>query len=276
MAETFLSRAESRKTPLAYGTLGLCLDMIDYEQDPTCLEGLEYVGVKERELIFDRRIGRWQNKRMHVLEAKFRTHLDTTGESFLLTIDVEVNLEMQQEAIETEVQMYLEALGRLPAFLLHNLRAVTLHRGCEAFGGNGDPSVRHIVIHTGYAKKYYLQSSSAQNQSKKKTKRRTLEHALIHEAAHVLEGDFMYESGKYRKQWQQAMEADGCAISHYAADNPDTEDFAETMECFLATEFRSERFSGKNALLLDRIRNQIPNRLQLLREVASMEGWTMK
>ena len=80
----------------------------------------------------------------------------------------------------------------------------------------------------------------------------------------------MDKSGVYRKKWKEAMIADDCAISEYARDQPDTEDFAETMECFLAVTFRSERISET---LRAKIEDTIPHRLKLLREVAAKEGW---
>merc|ERR1712241_795673 len=50
-------------------------------------------------------------------------------------------------------------------------------------------------------------------------------------------------------------------------------DFAETMECFLAVEFRPERITKE---LRATIESVITHRLQLLREIAKEEKWSMK
>ena len=88
-------------------------------------------------------------------------------------------------------------IGRLPNFLLTNVKTVWIHKGKKSYGGGNE----NLLIHTGRSKEYISKE--------------ILEEVFIHEAGHTsLDWDF---GGLLSKaEWQKAKSKDKEHISDYA------------------------------------------------------------
>ena len=172
------------------------------------------------------------------------------------SIEFQVNPEFgSEDASRAEVDIYAQALGRLPAVLLSRAEKVHVNAGDPAhpdaarrgrmggrvpkiFGANYfDGS---ITIHTGFGQAILRDGF--------------LEEVLFHEGAHVSLQNHQDTPG-----WRAAQEADGEYISYYARDFPDSEDVAESMLLYFALRYRPDRLSASQRA---EIREAIPNRVE--------------
>jgi hypothetical protein len=197
--------------------------------DPTSFAGVTYTGTGPR-LMFDRRTNAFETYVAHLFDAQF-------GSS--ITVEIQVNPEFTQGAAEIEAVKYGTAIGRLPAFLFADLQTVWIHDGNQPFGGGNN----NLLIHTIQGDSYISDG--------------VLEEVFIHEATHT-SIDSRHESAP---NWVAAQQADGIAISPYAAEFPDREDLAETMGPYLGIRFRPERL---DAGVVQTFVEKLPNRLMYL------------
>ena len=106
------------------------------------------------------------------------------------------------------VEMIVRPLGRLPSFMRQRLSHVVLHEGDEvAFAEDKG----HFFV---------LYSENV----KRRIRSHDIEETIFHEAVHATLDD------DYRSSlaWLEAQQADGAYVTYYAANNPDTEDMAES------------------------------------------------
>lgn len=180
--------------------------------DPTTLVSVDSAGTGEREM-FDRREEAFVTYEAHLFDAEFDDDLSA---------EIQVNPEFDAVDALAAAEKYAEVIGRLPTALRADVATVWIHRGTELFGG-GDGN---ILIHTGQADLYEADE--------------ILEEALIHEAAHTsMDADHAASAG-----WIGAQEADGNFISAHAAENPTTEDVAESFVPYIAVRFQSDRITN--------------------------------
>lgn len=153
-----------------------------------------------------------------------------------LTSEIQVNPEFGDSAAQAEANKYAVIIGRIPNCLRRDIKAVTIHKGRNPFGG-GDHG---ILIHTGMSAVYERTG--------------ILEETLVHEASHTSLDDLYARS----PGWMAAQAADVNFISSYAKDNPFREDVAESFLMWIACRQNPLRISQKN---YDLINSHIPNRL---------------
>ena len=160
-------------------------------------------------------------------------------------IEIQVNPEFKNvDNAFKQAFYYSEVIGRLPNFLLTNVKTVWIHKGKKNYGGGNE----NLLIHTGRSKEYISKE--------------ILEEVFIHEAAHTsLDWDF---GGLLSKaEWQEAKSKDKEHISDYAKKFPRREDVAESILTWIAVRYRSDRISKENNEL---VLNTIPNRLKFFDE----------
>ena len=210
--------------------------------DPTTLQSVEYIGRGER-VIWDYRVLDWITVDAYLFNASIGSR----------DVEFQVNPEFGSEAAaRSEIGIYAESLGRLPAVLLANLAKVHVNAGRPAhpdavrlqpprrvFGGNRfDQS---ITVHTGTGEEYQAGGF--------------LEEVLFHEGAHVsIDRDVLNDPA-----WRDAQQADGGFISDYARDNPDREDVAESILPYFAVRLVPGRLPPADH---DAIEKAIPARLR--------------
>ena len=215
-------------SPPYSGTVWFSSEIIT-DADPSAFVSYIYKGQANRTM-FDRRTG-WTTYYAYLFDVQFGS---------TVTLEFMVNPEFSRDDAEVQVQRYALPLGKIPAFLFQNIKEVYIHRGDIGLGGG---SGGDLTIHTDRAERD-LQDG-------------VLEEEFIHEAAHItMDAYYLNSSG-----WQVAMNADGMAISQYALDNPDREDFAESLGPYLGYRFRANRL---NATQISNVENTIPYRVTYL------------
>ncbi|MEM8896810.1 MAG: hypothetical protein AAGC85_01840 [Bacteroidota bacterium] len=197
------------------------------DSDPSIFDTLFYRGQENRQM-FDRRINRWQMFFAHVFEASYER-----GK----TIDIRVNPEFSLEEAEAYALEYAYYLGQIPAFLMEDVRTVSIHDGLESFGGGSNDLLVHVL-----QGEVYLKFGN-------------MIETLIHEAAHVSLDEEIYAD----PAWKEAVEADPTFISTYAKDHPNREDVAESILLYLAATCKADRISES---MLNKISTAMPNRIQ--------------
>ena len=135
-----------------------------------------------------------------------------------------------------------KSLASLPGPLVQRLPAVTLEFSVRKYPGVGDANAwaqagncqgkRQIVVLGGKSAELIQQE------------RGRLEETLVHEFAHVLEHHVWRLGGcktttpdiysAEDSKWADAMSTSACHVSKYAADNPEREDFAESVLAWFA------------------------------------------
>ena len=216
------------------GTIWYFPDIIN-SNDPTTLKELIYIGKDYREMFDRRKGGRWLNKKVFLFNAVYEDRL----------IEIQVNPEFKNvDNAFKEAFYYSEVIGRLPNFLLTNVKTVWIHKGKKNYGGGNE----NLLIHTGRSKEYISKE--------------ILEEVFIHEAGHTsLDWDF---GGLLSKaEWQEAKSKDKEHISDYAKKFSRSEDVAESILTWIAVRYRSDRISKENNEL---VLNTIPNRLKFFDE----------
>ncbi|MCO4773979.1 MAG: hypothetical protein KDA24_28355 [Deltaproteobacteria bacterium] len=195
------------------------------DADPTSYAGRTSLGIGTR-TTFDRRADAWVTTEVHLFEAT------VAGAS----VEVRVNTEFDLATAEAHADIYLPAIGRLPALLLSDLRTVTIHDGLEPFGGGNED----LLIHVLQGEDYMADG--------------ILEETLAHEAAHT-SLDPHYRDAP---DWLAAQDADGGYVSTYARDFPDREDLAESVVPYLAYRHRPDAYTADQ---LDDVAASMPNRM---------------
>ena len=223
---SYVTQAAPPAEPPYWGTLFVD-DEIIVDSDPTSFRGLTYGGQAERTM-FDRRTGTFGRFQPHLFIAQFGQDKQ---------VEVQVNPEMSREEGEAEARRYCRVIGQIPGFLFRDLDTVWLHRGLNAFGGGN----RNLLIHTGQGAQYIRDG--------------LLGEVFLHEAAHTSLDAYHQDD----PLWLAAQNADGQAISQYAADFPRREDIAETLPLYLTVRFWSDRVDQS---LVDTVLRTIPNRLR--------------
>ena len=223
------------------GTIWFFPDVIK-SKDPTTFQELIYVGQDNREMFDRRKGGRWVTKKAFLFNAIYE---DTT-------VEIQVNPEFKNVDKDFEIQdkaykealYYSEIIGRLPNFLLTNVKTVWIHKGNKDWGGGNE----NLLIHTGRSKEYISLE--------------IVEEVLIHESGHT-SLDWSWGGIINKTQWQKAKSKDKEYISDYAKKFPDREDIAESILPWIAVRYRLDRISNDDAEI---ILKTIPNRLKFFDE----------
>ena len=185
---------------------------------------------------YDRRSG-WVTQDSYLFIARF------TGSK---PAEIIVNPEFgSQDAAATQAGFFARILGQLPRGCRTQVDALWIHSGNESLGGGN----RSILIHSNFAN----------------GDRAFLEEGLLHECAHT-SLDWDWGGTVERAKWAAQVARDPGFISMYAADNPKSEDVAETFVPYLAWKLGAA--SGYTAAQLEAISQQIPNRLNYLDSLA--------
>ena len=194
--------------------------------DPTSFASLTPKGRGIRTM-FDRRTNSFNEVDARLFDARFGT---------TVSIEIQVNPELDDAAAEAAARFYATAIGRLPAFQFADLQTVWMHRGLFPFGGGNN----NLLIHTEQGDAYVADGF--------------LEEVFLHESSHTS----LDAHHAATARWQEAQTADAGYISTYARDNPTREDVAESLVPYLAQKYRPERLAAGQ---LDAIRHAMPNRI---------------
>ena len=159
----FYSSIDLQAKPPYDGTIWYFPDVIN-SNDPTTFKELIYTGKDYREMFDRRKGGRWLNKEAFLFNAVYEERI----------IEIQVNPEFKNvDNAFKEAFYYSEVIGRLPNFLLTNVKTVWIHKGKKSYGGGNE----NLLIHTGRSKEYISKE--------------ILEEVFIHEAGHTsLDWDF--------------------------------------------------------------------------------------
>lgn len=194
--------------------------------DPSAFKSITANGQGIRR-VFDRRTDRSSNINAYLFNVVWSDGLSS---------EIQVNPEFGDSAAQAEANKYAVIIGRIPTCLRRDIKAITIHKGRNPFGG-GDHG---ILIHTGMSAVYERTG--------------ILEETLVHEASHTSLDDLYARA----PGWLAAQTADVNFISSYAKTNPFREDVAESFLMWIACRQSPLRISQKN---YDLINSHIPNRL---------------
>ena len=187
----FYSFSNSYAKPPYWGTIFDFPDIIN-SNDPTTFQELIYVGQDHREMFDRRKGGRWITKKVFLFNAIYEDRI----------IEIQVNPEFKnyENALE-EALTYSKVIGRLPNFLLTNVKTIWIHKGNNDYGGGN----QNLLIHIGRSIEYI---------SKK-----ILEETLIHEARH---NSLAWDLGGVLTKYECTNQAqhDTNYISKYAKKKP--------------------------------------------------------
>ncbi|MEM9933380.1 MAG: PKD domain-containing protein [Bacteroidota bacterium] len=197
------------------------------DSDPSTFSAISYKGQEER-IMYDRRIANWERFNAHVYEATYEN-----GQK----VDIQVNPEFSESQAKAYAEEYAEYVGVIPAFLMIDVKTVSIHDGNEPFGGGSND----ILVHVQQGEEYLRVGNMIET--------------LIHEAAHVSLDQYIYQD----PAWTAAVEADPTFISTYARDNPRREDGAESILLYLAVKCKSDRITEKMKAIIEKA---IPNRIK--------------
>ena len=143
-----------------------------------------------------------------------------------------------------EAFFYSEIIGRLPNFLLTNVKTVWIHKGNKDYGGGN----QNLLIHIGRSLEYIAKE--------------ILEEVFIHEGAHA-SLDWDWGGVIDQAEWKKVAKKDKEYISKYAKKYPKREDVAESIVPWIAVRYRLDRISNVDA---ETILKTIPNRLKFFDE----------
>ena len=226
----FYSFKDAYAKPPYDGTIWYFPDVIN-SNDPTTFKELVFKGKFYREMYDRRRGGRWINKEAFLFNAVYEDRI----------LEIQVNPEFKNvDKAFKEAFYYSEIIGRLPNFLLTNLKTVWIHKGNRDWGGGNE----NFLIHTGRSKEYISLG--------------IVEEVFIHEGGHT-SLDWDWGGVIDKTNWQKAKRKDKEYISDYAKKFPRREDVAESILTWIAVRYRSERILKEdNEIVLE----TIPNRLE--------------
>ena len=115
------------------GTVWVDPDIIT-PADPTTLQSLAYAG-RGRHLVYDRRPNDWVWMSVHLFDVRFEEER---------RVEVWVNPEFDFATARTLANQYARMFGRLPAVLRDCVKAIEVHDGDYAAGGNDGLGRIHI------------------------------------------------------------------------------------------------------------------------------------
>lgn len=217
--------AKSSSRPPYHGTIFIAKDILTSE-DPTAWTGLQERGQGERRM-FDRRKNAFGRYEAWIFDASFDDGL---------SIEVQVNAEMDQATAKREAETYLKVVGQMPYAVRTRVETMWIHPGKELFGGGN----RNLLIHVEQGVEYARDG--------------ILEETLIHEASHTsLDSEHARSEG-----WREAQRADAGFISKYAMENPEREDIAESYLLCFAMQHRRSRLPKS---IQETVRRVMPHRL---------------
>ena len=218
------------------GTVFINTEVIN-ASDPSSVSSVTYVGQTERQF-YDSSADKRVDLNVYLFDVRFDVR----------NVEFELHPEYgSREAAREQVNVYAEALGRLPRVLRSGAKQVEISIAPEqitfAATNANDAGIFHV----------YSQYGS------KIAREGWLEEIFIHEGTHIS------LDRKYRSApgWLAAQEADGAFISDYARDYTDFEDLAETFLVWFAARYHPERLSAAE---LKAILDTVPNRLAYLDE----------
>ena len=169
------------------GTIFPFSDIIN-SNDPSTFQELIYVGQDHREMYDRRQGGSWITKKVFLFNAIYKERI----------IEIQVNPEFKNlDNAFQEAFFYSEIIGRLPNFLLLNLKTVWIHKGNKDYGGGN----QNLLIHIGRSKEYIRQD--------------ILEEVFIHEGGHS-SLDWAWDGVIDKIEWNKAAKKDEEYISKYA------------------------------------------------------------
>lgn len=234
-AATTLSVAIPQSATKTFGTIRLT----DRHHKP---KKTTYNGIQTRTITNQLKPGNRQTLPVHVFTAQWAALSPTevlVPTSFLSKDDA-----------AAKAHEYIRILGQIPVSLRAKARRIHVIPGLHNItGGGGD-----INLYQGsnYPKANYA-------------------NMFTHEAAHTMNND-MRANPTLLAQWNAAVTADRLAgsrnrgfISKYAADNPTSEDFGESLVAWSSLKFHQDRLREADPAYPLFIESQIPNRIRFLR-----------
>jgi hypothetical protein len=155
------------------------------------------------------------------------------------SVDIALDADFEtQDAAREEALRYAPRIGKLPTALRRGIERVVVHRGEEDATAFSDSGL--IVLYS--------------DNATKRISTHDLEETLFHESVHASwDGPHRSSAG-----WRAAQAADGAFVTHYAKNNPDGEDLAESALFAYALIHHPERIPAADA---ERIRTTIPARI---------------
>ena len=186
---------------------------------------------------------KWTTK-FHVFTVNW-TVLEPTE----ILIPTSLHAPVKAEEIATH---YARTLGLLPRGLRSAVRTINLNPGSHNYTGGGG----NITLYTDVS-----------------YRPERLPNSFAHEAAHSVNNELRKNAAKLAR-WNAAVDADrraggpgGGFISKYAADNPTTEDFGESMVAWLSVRYHADRLNAIDPRYVPYIRSQIANRIDFFRSL---------
>jgi hypothetical protein len=170
-----------------------------HTNDPTVKSVLNYLGTFRRELP-DRRSDTLFDEKAHVFSMEFT---DSTVVQIYLHSDFE-----DFDDVKHYSNLLKGPVGKLPHEMRKTLSHVVVHKGNEVA----------FSEHLGHF--FVLYSENMET----RVKNNDLEETVFHESVHATL-DHRY---KESTEWIKAQNADGVFVTNYGAENPDSEDFAES------------------------------------------------
>ncbi|MBO9625197.1 MAG: hypothetical protein J7484_02335 [Microbacterium sp.] len=164
---------------------------------------------------------------------------------------VPVSMGAPQEVVD-RAYLYADTLSLIPRELRRLVKTINVIPGEHNITGGGG----NINIFTGA--KYPLANYP---------------NMFVHEAAHTYNNEMRKDSAALAR-WRAAVDADrraggplGGFISGYAAEHPDSEDFGESLNAWIAVRFHQDRLNAVDPRYAPFIRSQIPNRIAFFRSL---------
>ena len=208
-----------------------------HASDPTVESTLKYLGTSRREMP-DKRNDFLFDDSAHVFVMQFADGAD-----------VEIHVHSDFENFR-EVERYPDLLkgpiGKLPPEMRNTLSHVVIHKGNEVA----------FSEHLGHFFVLYSQNVET------RIKNGDLEETVFHESVHAT------LDHKYREstEWIEAQKTDGIFVTNYGADNPESEDFAESA----LFAYTSYTYPNRLPLNLQRwLKDNVPNRMAYFDELFS-------
>lgn len=197
--------------------------------DPIVESTLKYVGTSRSEMP-DKRNDRLFDDKSHVFAMEFA---DSTTVKIFLHSDFD-----DFDEVERYSKLLQGPLGKLPLEMRETLSHVVVHKGNDVA----------FSEHLGHFFVLYSQNMET------RLKNNDLEETVFHESVHATLDHRFRESA----DWIEAQKADGMFVTNYGADNPDSEDFAESALFAYTLNAYPNRLPADLQIWL---RGNIPNRI---------------
>jgi len=209
-------------------------------ESPSDFLGITFTGIDARET-YDRRVEEFITEESWIFTANYQCGRPT--------VDVVVNPEFTEAEALFEATRVAQVLGQLPIGSRVAIDEIWIHDGWELAGGGNNA----ILVYSDYFN----------------SERDYIEEIFAHEAAHT-SMDYFWGGVVDEKMWNEAVASDGQFISQYAADYPDSEDFAESYGAFLI--WALNRGQGKFSNVAPGIEALIPARLAYIESLGPDYG----